>query len=330
MLAFNLEVFKYLVSVVNKKFIQSLYQLPFFELIGKAHTFHQSYFDRREIELCALLSIKTGACPEDCRYCPQSGHYNTGLKKEPLMDLDAIIAHAKEAKKLGAKRFCMGAAWRTPPKKDWPVIKKTIAAVKGLGLETCMTLGMITQQQANELKIAGLDYYNHNLDTSPEYYRYIISTRKYDDRLKTIKHVINAGINVCCGGILGLGESRNDRVSFLYELTQLDSPPKSIPINKLITIKGTPLENQKAIDSFEFVRTIAVCRILFPRSKIRLSAGRETMNEEMQAWCYMAGANSIFIGDKLLTAKNPSENQDYALLKKLNLNAEKLPEHDEC
>lgn len=311
-------------NYMNKKRIIDFYQLPFFELVNKAFVQHGEYFDKADVELCALLSIKTGACPEDCRYCPQSGHYNTGLKKENLLDVDVIVEKAIAAKRLGARRFCMGAAWRKPPQKDWLKIHEIIKEVKQLGLETCMTLGMLDERQAFELKQAGLDFYNHNLDTSPEYYHYIVSTRNYSDRLDTIKNIIAAGINVCCGGILGMGESRIDRINFLYELTQLSVAPQSIPINKLIAIKGTPLEHAKEIDVFEFIRTIAVCRLLFPQSKIRLSAGRENMSDEMQAWCYMAGANSIFIGDKLLTEKNPSQVEDYSLFDKLDLNTKKI------
>lgn len=303
----------------NKKNITELFDLPVFELVHQAYVTHKAQFPEGNMELCTLLSIKTGRCPEDCGYCPQSGHYNTELKNEKLFDLEKVIEEAKVAQKKGAQRFCMGAAWRSPPQKDFPKVLEMIKAVKSLGLETCVTLGMLDQQQAEALKSAGLDYYNHNLDTSPEFYKSIISTRTYEDRLKTLQHVMAADIHVCCGGILGMGESREDRVQFLLALCKLPKPPKSIPINKLIAIKGTPLEEACPIESFEFIKTIAVTRILFPEVRIRLSAGREEMSEELQAWCFMAGANSIFIGDKLLTAKNPSQSNDFKLLKKLGI-----------
>lgn len=301
----------------NKESVAALLDLPFFELVTKAYTIHKENFDISEMELCTLSSIKTGACPEDCAYCPQSGHYKTGVKKEKLLDVDAVIEQARVAKAHGAKRFCMGAAWRNPPKKDFPAVIEMIKAVKGLGLETCVTLGMLTEEESKQLKAAGLDYYNHNLDTSPDYYKNIISTRSYEDRLETIQHVMNADINVCCGGILGMGETRTDRIELLLALTKLPKPPRSIPINKLIAIKGTPLENADALDQFEFIKTIAVTRIMFPTSMVRLSAGREGMSDELQAWCFLAGANSIFIGEKLLTANNPSQQRDFRLLKKL-------------
>ena len=301
--------------------VTALFELPFFELIHQAYQQHKQYFDTQDMEFCALSSIKTGACPEDCAYCPQSGHYKTGVEKEKLLPLDDVIAQAKTAKEKGAKRFCMGAAWKNPPKKEFPRVLEMVRAVKALGLETCTTLGMLDATQASELKAAGLDFYNHNLDTSPEFYENIITTRTYQDRLDTIEHVMNAGIHVCCGGILGMGENRKDRVRLLLALAQLPEPPKSIPINQLIPIKGTPLENAKPLDHFEFIRHIAITRLMFPTSKIRLSAGREAMSDEMQAWCFMAGANSVFIGEKLLTAKNPHQSQDSQLLKKLNMRA---------
>tara|TARA_Y100000588_G_C14178906_1_gene892688 strand:+ start:350 stop:1321 length:972 start_codon:yes stop_codon:yes gene_type:complete len=307
----------------DKKQIVSYYELPFFELINQAFQIHKQHFDIQEMEYCTLASIKTGACPEDCAYCPQSGHYNTGLKKEKLLDVERVLHDARQAKAKGAKRFCMGAAWRTPPKKDFPKILEMIQAVKALGLETCVTLGMLDNEQAQELKKAGLDFYNHNLDTSFNFYSTIIQTRSYQDRIETIKCVSEAGINVCCGGILGMGEEREDRIELLLALYDLPQHPKSIPINKLIPIKGTPLEHAEEIDSFEFIRTIAVTRIMFPKTKIRLSAGRENMSEEFQAWCFMAGANSIFIGEQLLTAKNPDAEHDVRLLKKLDI---RLPE----
>ncbi len=306
--------------------VRDLYELPFFELINQAYECHMENFEPGDMEFCALCSIKTGACPEDCAYCPQSGHYNTGLKKENLLNIDDVLIQAKQAKAHGVKRFCMGAAWRRPPKKDFPKVLEMIQAVKALGLETCVTLGMLDTPQVAELKSAGLDYYNHNLDTSPDYYPSIISTRTYQDRIDTLTKVSGAGIHVCCGGILGMGEKRDDRVQFLLALKALSSSPQSIPINQLIPIPGTPLAKQNSLDSFEFIKTIAVTRILFPTSKIRLSAGRENMPDEMQAWCFMAGANSIFIGDKLFTAKNPSKNHDMDLLKRLGLRTPELSE----
>lgn len=298
-----------------------LYELPFFELISRAHQCHSEHFPPGEIEFNALCSIKTGACPEDCAYCPQSGHYNTGLKKEKLLDIAVVIAQAKQAKANGAKRFCMGAAWKNPPKKDFPAVLEMIQAVKDLGLETCVTLGMLDDEQTAALKSVGLDYYNHNLDTSPTHYATIISTRTYQDRIDTLTKVAAAGINVCCGGILGMGETRADRIEFLLALQALPSVPQSIPINQLIPIPGTPLAKQKSVDSFEFIKTIAIARLLFPDTKVRLSAGREHMSAEMQAWCFMAGANSIFIGEKLLTMKNPSQNCDMDLFNRLGLRA---------
>ncbi len=309
---------------VTKEFISELYQKPFFELIHQAYQCHSVHFEAGDMEFCALCSIKTGACPEDCAYCPQSGHYKTGLQKEKLLDINDVLDQAKLAKANGAKRFCMGAAWKNPPKKDFPKVLEMIESVKALGLETCATLGMLDKNQADELKASGLDYYNHNLDTSPDYYPTIIQTRTYQDRIDTLHTVAAAGINVCCGGIIGMGETREDRVGFLLALADLPSAPQSIPINELIPIPGTPLANQQAVDSFEFIRTIAITRILFPKSKVRLSAGRENMSDEMQAWCFMAGANSIFIGDKLLTAKNPGQNQDIHLLNRLGLNVPRI------
>lgn len=310
----------------TKESVSALYENPFFELLYQAYQCHRTHFSQGDMEFCALCSIKTGACPEDCAYCPQSGHYNTGLKKEKLLDINQILIQAKQAKANGAKRFCMGAAWRNPSKKDFFRVLEMIKAVKSLGLETCATLGMLDGTQASSLKAAGLDYYNHNLDTSPDYYHSIISTRTYQDRIDTISQIAAAGINVCCGGILGMGENRHDRIEFLLALFKLPSPPHSIPINQLIPIPGTPLEKQRPIDTFEFIKTIAVARIMFPTSKIRLSAGRENMSDEMQAWCFMAGANSIFIGEKLLTAKNSEQSRDIALLERLGLRIPKVTE----
>ncbi len=303
----------------TKAAVIALHELPFFELIHQAHTSHKKHFDTQEIELCALSSIKTGACPENCGYCPQSGHYKTGVKKEKLINIDEVLNQAKQAKLNGAKRFCMGAAWKNPPKKDFPAVLNMISAVKTLGLETCATLGMLDEEQAALLKGAGLDYYNHNLDTSPNFYSNIVTTRTYADRLETLQHVADADINVCCGGILGMGETRGDRIEFLLALQRLPQPIQSIPINQLIPITGTPLENAKPIEAFEFIRAIAVARLMFPQSRIRLSAGRENMSDMMQAWCFMAGANSVFIGEKLLTAKNASMNDDAALFSTLNM-----------
>lgn len=306
-------------TVWTEAMVSEHYERPFFELIHQAHLCQTSNVQVNDIELSALCSIKTGACPEDCAYCPQSGHYNTGLTKEKLMALDAVISKAQEAQTQGAQRFCMGAAWKSPSKKDFPKVLEMIKAVKALGLETCATLGKLDPQQAEELKAAGLDYYNHNLDTGPDYYASIITTRTFQDRLETLSHVADAGINICCGGILGMGETRQDRIELLLALHHLPNPPQSIPINQLIPIPGTPLAQQQSIDNFEFIRTIAITRLMFPTARVRLSAGRENMSDEMQAWCFMAGANSIFIGDQLLTAKNPSKNHDMNLLARLGL-----------
>ena len=299
--------------------IAALYERPFLDLLIEAQAIHRKAFPANTIQVATLLSIKTGSCPEDCAYCPQSGHYNTGLQKQKLMELDEVIEHAKAAKANGASRFCMGAAWRSPRDQDIEKVGAMITAVKDLGLETCVTLGMLNQNQAETLKEKGLDYYNHNVDTSPEFYHQVINTRTYQDRLDTLEHVRNADIKVCCGGILGMGETRNDRISFLQVLANLATHPESVPINKLIPIKGTPLGEQKAVAPFEFVRTIAAARIMMPKSYVRLSAGREEMSEELQALCFMAGANSLFFGEKLLTAKNPELAEDKQLFNKLGL-----------
>jgi biotin synthase len=304
-------------NIWTNKDIAELFAQPFFALINIAYQCHQQNFSQNDMELCTLCSIKTGTCPEDCAYCPQSGHYNTGLKREKLLDLELILMQARIAKQNGAKRFCMGAAWRSPPKKDLPKVIAIIKAVKDLGLETCVTLGMLDMEQALQFKEVGLDYYNHNLDTSPEYYKKIISTRTYVDRLDTLKNVASAGIKICCGGILGMGETREDRINFLLELSKLQAAPDSIPINQLIPIPGTPLALQQRIDAFEFIKTIAVARIMFPKARIRLAAGREDMEDTLQAWCFMAGVNSIFFGDKLLTAGNTNPESDINLLEKL-------------
>ncbi|OGO94362.1 MAG: biotin synthase BioB [Coxiella sp. RIFCSPHIGHO2_12_FULL_42_15] len=300
--------------------IAVLFDLPFNDLLWQAHGTHRQYFPANEVQVSTLLSIKTGACPEDCAYCPQSGHYHTGLSKEKLMELNAIVEKAREAKASGATRFCMGAAWRHLPKKEMPKIAEIVKEVKSLGLETCMTLGMLTEEQAQELHAAGLDYYNHNIDTSPEYYEKIITTRCFQDRIDTLAHVRHAGIKVCCGGIVGLGETRMDRIEFLRALANLPEHPESVPINRLVSVQGTPLEKQLPLDNLEFIRTIAVARIIMPKSVVRLSAGREKMSDEMQALCFFAGANSIFYGEKLLTTKNPECERDVQLFQKLGIN----------
>jgi biotin synthase len=301
--------------------VRALFALPFPELIFHAQRIHRVHFDPREVQISTLLSIKTGGCPEDCAYCPQSAHYEAGVKAEKLMDADAVIAEARAAKSAGASRFCMGAAWRNPKDRDLEAVCAMVAGVKALGLETCATLGMLTGEQAQRLKDSGLDYYNHNLDTSPEFYGEIITTRTYRDRLDTLDHVRAAGINVCCGGIVGMGESREDRVGMIVALATLPAHPESVPINMLVQVAGTPLATGQAFDAIEFVRTIAVARITMPASVVRLSAGREDMSEETQALCFVAGANSIFYGPKLLTTPNPGRDRDRVLMDKLGLTA---------
>ena len=308
----------------TKAAISELYNQPFLTLIHQAQGVHLNNFAANEIQLSTLLSIKTGACPEDCSYCPQSGHHDTEVEKEKLFDVEQVLTAAQDAKDKGASRFCMGGAWRSPPKKAMPALMDMVSQVKSMGLETCMTLGMLDNEDAHALKEAGLDYYNHNIDTSPEYYDKIIKSRCFQDRLDTLAHVRDAGINVCCGGILGLGESKDDRISFLHQLANMEKAPESVPLNRLIAIAGTPLAEQKELDSFEFVRTVAVARIIMPTSHVRLSAGRESMSDELQALCFMAGANSIFLGDRLLTAKNPDEDKDLRLMAKLGLKSETL------
>ena len=300
--------------------VESLFALPFNDLLFKAQTVHRENHDANAVQLSSLLSIKTGACPEDCAYCPQSARYKTGLKTERLMPLDQIVEAAKKAKAEGAGRFCMGAAWRSPKDKDIQAVSEAVSAVKALGMETCATLGMLNEEHAAELKDAGLDYYNHNLDTSPEYYGEIITTRTYDDRLETLENVRTAGMKVCCGGIVGMGETKNDRVGLLQTLANLSPPPESVPINNLIKIKGTPLADLEDIDPFDFIRTIAVARILMPKAYVRLSAGRETMNDQLQSLCFLAGANSIFYGEQLLTANNATAEHDRELFAKLGIN----------
>jgi len=299
--------------------VRALFELPFPELIFRAQRIHRRHFDPTEVQISTLISIKTGGCPEDCAYCPQSSHYQTSVKAEKLMRVDAVVAAARAAKNAGASRFCMGAAWREPKDRDLEHVCEMVAGVKALGLETCATLGMLTQHQARRLKSAGLDYYNHNLDTSPEYYGAIITTRAYQDRLDTLAHVRDAGIHVCCGGIVGMGEGAEDRVGMIVTLANLPAHPESVPINMLVKVEGTPLAGADALDPIDFVRTIAVARITMPRSVVRLSAGREDMREETQALCFLAGANSIFYGPKLLTTPNPERDRDQRLMDKLGL-----------
>jgi biotin synthase len=302
--------------------IRALFELPFPELMFRAQSLHRSYFDPTEVQISTLLSIKTGGCPEDCAYCPQSARYDTGVKAEKLMSLDAVLSEARAARAAGASRFCMGAAWRKPKERDLDKVCAMVEGVHALGLETCATLGMLTGGQAHRLKAAGLDYYNHNLDTSPEFYGEIISTRTYQERLDTLGHVRDAGINVCCGGIIGMGEAREDRVGMIAALANLPVHPESVPINMLVKVEGTPLADGlhgSRLDPLEFVRTIAVARITMPQSVVRLSAGREDMSEETQALCFLAGANSIFYGPKLLTTPNPGRDRDMQLLDKLGM-----------
>ncbi len=299
--------------------IEALFTQPFNDLLFQAHSLHRQVFDPNAVQISTLLSIKTGSCPEDCGYCPQSAHHNAELQKEALMEVGEVLAAAREAKAAGADRFCMGAAWRSPNKRDFPKVIEIIKAVRDEGLQTCMTLGMLDADQAKALSAAGLDYYNHNLDTSPEYYKKIISTRTYDDRLDTLDHVRDAGINVCCGGIVGMGEDQKDRIGLLQQLANLPQHPESVPINNLVQVEGTPLEAVESLSPLEFVRTIAVARILMPQSVVRLSAGRTEMSDEMQALCFFAGANSLFYGDKLLTTDNPAEQCDQVLFQRLGL-----------
>ena len=299
--------------------IDALFALPFNDLLFQAASVHRGHFDPNAVQVSTLLSIKTGACPEDCKYCSQSGHYNTELEKEKLLEVARVVEEAQAARDKGASRFCMGAAWRSPREKDMPYVLDMVRQVKSLGLETCMTLGMLDQGQADALADAGLDYYNHNLDTSPEYYGQVITTRTYNDRLSTLANVRDAGMKVCCGGIVGMGEQRDDRVGLLQQLANLPHHPESVPINMLVKIEGTPLEDVDDLDPFEFVRTVAVARILMPQSYVRLSAGRQEMNDEAQALCFLAGANSIFYGERLLTTDNPEANHDQQLFKRLGI-----------
>ena len=299
--------------------ISALFALPFPELMFRAATVHRAHFDPTQVQISTLLSIKTGGCPEDCGYCSQSSKHDTGLKASKLMALEQVLADAATAKAAGASRFCMGAAWREPKDKDLDAVCEMVAGVKAMGMETCVTLGMLSGPQATRLKEAGLDYYNHNLDTSPEYYRHVISTRTYQERLDTLAEVRSAGINVCCGGIVGMGESAADRVGLIHALATLPVHPESVPINALVRIEGTPQGLAQPLDSIDFVRMIAVARITMPRSMVRLSAGREAMAAETQALCFLAGANSIFYGEKLLTTPNPVAAEDQALFARLGL-----------
>ncbi len=299
--------------------MRALFDLPFNDLLFRAQAVHREHFDPNQVQLSTLLNIKTGACPEDCAYCPQSVRYNTGLEAEPLMAVEQVREAAEKAKAAGATRFCMGAAWRSPKDRDIVAVAKMIQAVRDLGMETCMTLGMLSPEQARQLKDAGLDYYNHNVDTSPDYYEKIITTRRFEDRLETLEAVRDAGMKVCCGGIVGMGEEVQDRADMLRTLANLPEHPQSVPINQLVKVAGTPLDTAEDISPLEFVRTIAVARILMPASMVRLSAGRGSMSAAVQALCFLAGANSIFYGEKLLTTGNPEHEADLALFEALGI-----------
>ncbi|THG83395.1 biotin synthase BioB [Pseudomonas sp. A-1] len=307
--------------------VRALFTQPFNDLIFQAQGVHRQHFNANEVQVSTLLSIKTGACPEDCKYCPQSGHYNTGLDKEKLMEVQKVLQAAAEAKAIGSTRFCMGAAWKHPSAKDMPYVLEMVKGVKAMGLETCMTLGTLDQEQTMALADAGLDYYNHNLDTSPEFYGNIITTRTYAERLQTLGYVREAGMKICSGGILGMGESLDDRLGLLIQLANLPEHPESVPINMLVKVKGTPLAEAEDVDPFDFIRTLAVARILMPQSHVRLSAGREQMNEQMQALAFLAGANSIFYGEKLLTTGNPEAERDMRLFQRLGIKPEAREEH---
>jgi biotin synthase len=299
--------------------VKAIYDLALPDLIFQAQTVHRMHFDPTEVQISTLLSIKTGGCPEDCGYCPQSAHYETGLPASKLMEVEKVLAEARAAKASGATRFCMGAAWRSPKDRDLDTVCAMIEGVKALGMESCVTLGMLSPAQAIRLKTSGLDYYNHNVDTSPEFYGKIITTRTYADRLDTLANVREAGINVCSGGIVGMGEGENDRIGMIHALASLPSHPESVPINMLVQVEGTPLKNVKKLDPIDFVRTVATARICMPKSMVRLSAGREEMSDEMQAMCFLAGANSIFYGEKLLTTPNPAQDHDLGLLDRLGM-----------
>jgi biotin synthase len=310
---------RYAVGTWSVEAVLQLFELPFNDLLHRAHVVHRAHFDPNAVQLSTLLSIKTGGCPEDCQYCPQARRYHTGVEDEPLMSRETVLAAAKAAKANGATRFCMGAAWRGPKERDLEQVLPLVAAVHDLGLETCATLGLLKDGQAEELKNAGLDYYNHNLDTAPEFYGEIISTREYRDRLDTLERVRHAGLRVCCGGIVGMGESRAQRAGLIAQLASLNPPPESVPINNLVQVEGTPLFGRDPIDPFEFVRMIAVARITMPDSHVRLSAGRRELGEGIQALCFFAGANSIFYGDKLLTTGNPDAQADRDLMTRLGI-----------
>jgi biotin synthase len=299
--------------------VMNLFAMPFNDLLFAAASVHREHFDANKVQISTLLSIKTGGCAEDCNYCPQAARFDTGVEASKLLEKDFVFAEAQKAKDAGASRFCMGAAWRSPKDRDIEKVAELIQGVKALGMETCATLGMLNKQQAEKLRDSGLDYYNHNLDTSPEFYGNVITTRTYQDRLDTLEHVRDAGMNVCCGGIVGMGESEQDRASFLIQLANMPKHPESVPINMLVQVEGTPLYGKDRVEPIDFVRTIAVARIMMPRSFVRLSAGREEMSEEMQALCFFAGANSIFYGEKLLTTDNPEAEKDRALFAKLGL-----------
>lgn len=307
--------------------VRALFEQPFNDLLFQAQTVHRAHFNPNRVQVSTLLSIKTGACPEDCKYCPQSGHYNTGLEKEKLLEVQKVLEEAARAKAIGSTRFCMGAAWKHPSAKDMPYVLEMVKGVKAMGLETCMTLGKLDIEQTQALAGAGLDYYNHNLDTSPEFYTSIITTRTYGERLQTLGYVRDAGMKICSGGILGMGESLDDRAGLLIQLANLPEHPESVPINMLVKVKGTPLENAADVDPFDFIRMLAVARILMPQSHVRLSAGREAMNEQMQALAFLAGANSIFYGDKLLTTANPQADQDMQLFARLGIKPEAREEY---
>lgn len=311
----------------TKHEVMGLFALPFNDLLFQAQTVHRAHFDPNKVQISTLCSIKTGGCAEDCAYCPQAAQYDTGVKAAKLMEIDEVLADAKKAKEAGASRFCMGAAWRSPKERDIEKIEAMIKGVKALGLESCATLGMLSRDQAERLKEAGLDYYNHNLDTSPEYYGNIITTRTYADRLETLAHVREAGMKTCCGGIVGMGETVEDRAGLLIELANLPTHPESVPINLLVQVEGTPMYGQGAVEPLDFVRTIAVARLMMPASFVRLSAGREEMSDEMQALCFFAGANSIFYGEKLLTTANPEAGKDMQLFSKLGIAPLENPSH---
>ncbi len=310
--------------------VRALFELPMNDLLFQAQSVHRQHFNPNEVQVSTLLSIKTGSCPEDCKYCPQSAHYNTGLAKQRLMEVEAVLNKAKQAKESGSTRFCMGAAWKHPTDRDMPYVIEMIKGVKAMGLETCMTLGMLQESQAGQLAEAGLDYYNHNLDTSPEFYDKIITTRTYEDRLNTLQHVRDSGMKICSGGILGMGETAKDRYGLLMQLANLPQQPESVPINMLVKVQGTPLENVDDLDPLEFIRTIAVARIMMPKSHVRLSAGREQMSDELQSMAFFAGANSIFYGECLLTTPNPETNRDLQLFKRLGIRPEQRIEDSDA